>query len=108
MIGWDDVYKVIVATMPLYFDLMLGYGSVKWLKIIAPEECAVINRLVCYFTLPLFTIGFTTHVDPFNMKYRFVGADAISKLIIVIVLAFWVCVIKREAIFLGVSQLLFV
>lgn len=99
MIGWEDVYKVIVAMVPLYFALILGYGSVKWWKIIAPEECAAINRLVCYFTLPLFTIEFTTHVDPFNMNYRFIGADAISKLIIVIVLAFWGMCSKKGSCF---------
>ncbi|KAL9426941.1 hypothetical protein AB3S75_033676 [Citrus x aurantiifolia] len=99
MIGWEDVYKVIGAMVPLYFALMLGYGSVKLWKIIAPEECAAINRLVCYFTLPLFTIEFTTHVDPFNMNYRFIGADAISKLIIVIVLAFWSMCSKKGSYF---------
>ncbi|KAJ4721499.1 Auxin efflux carrier component [Melia azedarach] len=89
MIGWDDVYKVIVAMVPLYVALLLGYGSVKWWKIFTPEQCDAVNRFVCYFTLPLFTVEFTTHVDPFQMNYRFIGADAISKLIIVIVLAFW-------------------
>lgn len=89
MIGWDDVYKVIVAMVPLYVALMLGYGSVKWWKIFTPEQCDAINRFVCYFTLPLFTIEFTAHVDPFQMNYLFIAADAISKLIIVVVLAFW-------------------
>ncbi|KAK3229472.1 hypothetical protein Dsin_001353 [Dipteronia sinensis] len=89
MIGWDDVYKVIVAMVPLYVALMLGYGSVKWWKIFTAEQCDAINLLVCYFTLPLFTVEFTAHIDPFLMNYRFIAADAISKLIIVVVLAFW-------------------
>ena len=75
--------------LPLYFALLLGYGSVKWWRIFTPDQCEAINRFVCYFTLPLFTFEFTTHVDPFEMNYLFVGADAISKLIIVVVLAFW-------------------
>ncbi|KAI9157321.1 hypothetical protein LWI28_020610 [Acer negundo] len=89
MIGWDDVYKVIVAMVPLYVALMLGYGSVKWWKIFTAEQCDAINLLVCYFTLPLFTVEFTAHIDPFLMNYRFIAADAVSKLVIVVVLVFW-------------------
>ncbi|XWS65135.1 hypothetical protein CRYUN_Cryun05aG0065000 [Craigia yunnanensis] len=89
MIGWEDVYKVVVAMVPLYVALMLGYGSVKWWGIFTPEQCDAINSLVCYFTLPLFAVEFTSHIDPFEMNYQFIGADAISKLVIVVVLAFW-------------------
>ncbi|XVF41549.1 hypothetical protein PTKIN_Ptkin01aG0288200 [Pterospermum kingtungense] len=90
MIGWEDVYKVVVAMVPLYFALMLGYGSVKWWGIFStPEQCDAINRLVCYFITPLFTLQFNSHIDPFEMNYHFIGADAISKLVIVVVLAFW-------------------
>lgn len=89
MIGWDDVYKVVTAMAPLYFALMLGYGSVKWWKIFAPDQCEALNRFVCLFILPLFTVEFTAQVDPFKMNYRFIGADALSKLIIAILLAFW-------------------
>ncbi|KAJ7978254.1 Auxin efflux carrier component [Quillaja saponaria] len=89
MIGWEDVYKVVVAMVPLYFALMLGYGSVKWWKIFTREQCDAINCLVCYFTLPLFTFEFTAHIDPFKMNFLFLGGDTISKFIIVAVLAFW-------------------
>ncbi|KAM7497659.1 hypothetical protein LguiA_022073 [Lonicera macranthoides] len=89
MIEWEDVYKVVVAMTPLYVALVLGYGSVKWWRIFTREQCDAINRLVCFFTLPLFTFEFTAHVDPFKMNYVFIGADAISKVIIVAVLAFW-------------------
>ncbi|GLT36438.1 hypothetical protein SLA2020_108130 [Shorea laevis] len=89
MIGWEDVYKVVAAMAPLYFALMLGYGSVKWWRIFKPDQCDTVNRLVCYFTLPLFTVEFTANVDPFQMNYRFIGAEVISKFITVVVLAFW-------------------
>ncbi|KAI3747072.1 hypothetical protein L6452_09515 [Arctium lappa] len=89
MIGLEDVYKVLAATFPLYVALLLGYGSVRWWKIFTHEQCDTINRFVCFFTLPLFTFEFTAHIDPFKMNYRFIGADAISKVIIVAVLAFW-------------------
>ncbi|CAA3030764.1 auxin efflux carrier component 5-like isoform X2 [Olea europaea var. sylvestris] len=89
MIRWEDVYKVVVAMAPLYVALMLGYGSMKWWRIFTPEQGEAVNRLVSYFTLPLFTLEFTAHVDPFKMNYLFIGADAISKVIIVTVLALW-------------------
>ncbi|CAA2976095.1 auxin efflux carrier component 5 [Olea europaea subsp. europaea] len=89
MLGTEDVYKVAVAMAPLYVALILGYGSVKWWRIFTPEQCETINRLVCHFTLPLFTLEFTSHVDPFKMNYLFIGADAISKVFIVTVLSLW-------------------
>ncbi|XP_055960897.1 auxin efflux carrier component 5 isoform X2 [Mercurialis annua] len=89
MIGLEDIYKVVVAMVPLYVALILGYGSIRWWNIFTHEQGGAINRLVCYFTLPLFTFEFTAHVDPFKMNYIFIGADAISKCIIVLVLAFW-------------------
>ncbi|XP_041020000.1 auxin efflux carrier component 5 [Juglans microcarpa x Juglans regia] len=89
MIGWGDVYKVVVAMVPLYFALILGYGSVRWWRVFTREQCDAVNRFVCFFTLPLFTFEFTAHADPFEWNFLFIGADAVSKLIIVVVLAFW-------------------
>ena len=89
MIGWEDVYKVVVAMVPLYVALILGYGSVRWWDIFTREQCEAINKFVCFFTLPLFTIEFTAHADPFKWNFAFIGADAISKFIIVVVLAIW-------------------
>ncbi|KAH9616494.1 hypothetical protein KSS87_013314 [Heliosperma pusillum] len=89
MISLDDVYKVIVAMVPLYVALILGYGSVKWWRLFKPDQCDAINRLVCYFTLPLFNFDFTAHSDPFKWNYRFLAADGISKVIIVAVIAIW-------------------
>ncbi|XP_062144659.1 auxin efflux carrier component 5 [Alnus glutinosa] len=89
MIGWEDVYKVVVAMAPLYFALILGYGSVKWWRVFTRDQCDAVNRFVCFFTLPLFTFEFTAHADPFKWNYLFIAADAISKFIIVVVLAFW-------------------
>ncbi|KAK6911231.1 Membrane transport protein [Dillenia turbinata] len=89
MIGLGDVYTVVVAMAPLYFALFLGYGSVKWWHIFTKEQCDIINRFVCYFTLPLFTLQFTAQMDPYNLNYGFIGADVIAKVVIVAVLAVW-------------------
>ncbi|CAH9137670.1 unnamed protein product [Cuscuta epithymum] len=89
MIGWENVYNVVVAVMPLYVALFLGYASVKWWRIFTAEQYDAVNRFVSYFTLPLFTFEFTVHVDPFAMNGKFAAADAVSKAIIVAVLAAW-------------------
>lgn len=86
MIGWGDVWKVVEAMAPLYVALVLGYGSVKWWGMVWGEA---INQLVCYFTYPMFVFEFTAHADPFSMNYRFMAADAISKVMIVAALACW-------------------
>ena len=83
------MYKVIVAVVPLYVALVLGYGSLKWWNIFTREQCDAINKLVCYFTFPLFTFEFTAHIDPFKMNFSFIAADTISKFIIMVVLALW-------------------
>ncbi|OMO74189.1 Auxin efflux carrier [Corchorus olitorius] len=91
MIRGEEVYEVIAAMMPLFFALLLGYGSVKW-DIFTQEHSEAINRLVAYFTLPLFVVEFTAHINPLNpleMNYWFIGADIISKLIILAVIALW-------------------
>ncbi|CAL4953018.1 unnamed protein product [Urochloa decumbens] len=89
MIGWGDVYKVVAATVPLYFALFLGYGSVRWWRIFTREQCDAVNRLVAFFALPFFTFEFTLHTDPFQVNYRAVAADVISKAVIVAVIAVW-------------------
>ncbi|WOL17952.1 auxin efflux carrier component 5-like [Canna indica] len=89
MISWEDIYKVVAAMVPLYVALGLGYGSVRWWRIITPEQCEAINRLVSCITLPLFTFEFTLHTDPFAMNYRVIAADAIARLIIILLLAAW-------------------
>ncbi|KAK3166339.1 hypothetical protein QOZ80_1AG0044550 [Eleusine coracana subsp. coracana] len=89
MIGWSDVSKVVAATVPLYFALFLGYGSVRWWRIFTREQCDAVNRLVAFFALPFFTFEFTLHTDPFQVNYRAVAADVISKVVIVAVIAVW-------------------
>ncbi|KAI4364615.1 hypothetical protein MLD38_020682 [Melastoma candidum] len=89
MIGLVDIYKVVEAIVPLYVALILGYGSVRWWRIFTPDQGDAITRFVSYFTLPLFTFEFTAHADPFKWNFWFIAADAISKVVIVAVLALW-------------------
>lgn len=89
MIGWDDIYKVLASMFPLYVSLILGHGSVKWWHMFNPDHCNAINQLNCYFIMPLFTFDFTTRVNPYKMNFRFLGADAISKVLIIIAISIW-------------------
>ncbi|KMZ58742.1 putative auxin efflux carrier component 6 [Zostera marina] len=89
MIGLGDIYKVMEAVVPLYAALLMGYGSVRWWRLFTPEQCEAINRFVSLFTLPFFTLEFTLRTDPFSMNYSVIAADAISKVIIVVILFAW-------------------
>ncbi|KAI3725761.1 hypothetical protein L1987_65553 [Smallanthus sonchifolius] len=89
MIGWEDIYNVISVMFPLYVALVLGYGSVKWWHMFKPDHCDAINRLNCYFIMPLFTCEFTSRVNPYKMNHQFIAADAISKAIILITISLW-------------------
>ncbi|KAI3996782.1 hypothetical protein MKX01_041082 [Papaver californicum] len=75
-----DIFNTAVAITPLYVAVILGFVSVK----------CTINRFTSYFTLPFFTFNFFAHVNPFDWNYAFLGADAFSKLIILIVIVAWV------------------
>lgn len=89
MIGWDDVYKVVVSMFPLYMALMLGYGSVKWWRLFTHEQCDGINRFIVLFILPLFGFEFTAHINPYAMNFRLLAADALSKLATLAILGLW-------------------
>ncbi|KAI3761422.1 hypothetical protein L1987_51838 [Smallanthus sonchifolius] len=89
MISFDDIYKVVASMFPLYVALILGYGSVKWWHMFKPDHCDAINRLNCYFIIPLFTFDFTTQVNPFKMNFRFLAGDVISKSILLTSIAAW-------------------
>jgi auxin efflux carrier family len=91
MIGWGDVYRVVAAMAPLYFALGLGYGSVRWWKLFTPDQCEAVNRLVLYFAFPFFGFDFTARAGPFGAGagYRFLAADAVAKLVVVLTIAGW-------------------
>ncbi|XP_051138309.1 auxin efflux carrier component 5 [Andrographis paniculata] len=89
MIEWGDIYNVVVAIAPLYTALILGYAAVRWWRVFDPPQCEAINKMVCYFTYPLFVLEFAAHVDPFRMNFLFIAADVASKVIIAAVLALW-------------------
>ncbi|XP_019185909.1 PREDICTED: auxin efflux carrier component 5-like [Ipomoea nil] len=95
MIGWDDIYKVVVAMAPLYAAMVLGYGSIRWWHMFRPDHCGAINRFNCFFILPFFTFHFMCQVDPYNMNYLFIASDAVAKAMVVAALVIWANFVKN-------------
>lgn len=89
MISWHDLYVVLTAVIPLYVAMILAYGSVRWWKIFTPDQCSGINRFVAIFAVPLLSFHFISTNDPYAMNFRFIAADTLQKLIMLVVLALW-------------------
>nr|GMD39881.1 probable auxin efflux carrier component 1B [Ipomoea batatas] len=89
MIKISDLYHVLTAVVPLYVAMILAYGSVKWWKIFTPDQCSGINRFVALFAVPLLSFHFISTNNPYTMNYRFIAADALQKVIVLVVLAIW-------------------
>ncbi|KAK3009314.1 hypothetical protein RJ639_013750 [Escallonia herrerae] len=89
MISWHDLYTVLSAVVPLYVAMILAYGSVRWWKIFSPDQCSGINRFVAIFAVPLLSFHFISTNDPYAMNFRFIAADTLQKIIMLVVLGFW-------------------
>ncbi|KAE9613632.1 hypothetical protein Lal_00016004 [Lupinus albus] len=89
MISWKDLYNVLTAVVPLYVAMILAYGSVRWWKIFSPDQCSGINRFVAIFAVPLLSFHFISSNNPYTMNFRFIAADTLQKIIMLIALAIW-------------------
>ncbi|CAL5356647.1 unnamed protein product [Camellia sinensis] len=89
MIKLIDLYHVLTAVVPLYVAMILAYGSVKWWKIFSPDQCSGINRFVALFAVPLLSFHFISSNNPYAMNYRFIAADSLQKVVVLVVLAIW-------------------
>ncbi|KAG9143857.1 hypothetical protein Leryth_011516 [Lithospermum erythrorhizon] len=95
MITWLDFYHVMTAMVPLYVAMILAYGSVKWWKIFTPDQCSGINRFVALFAVPLLSFHFIASNNPYEMNFRFIAADTLQKIIVLVVLFVWCKMTKR-------------
>nr|QCQ83143.1 auxin efflux carrier component 1-like protein PIN1 [Ambrosia artemisiifolia] len=89
MITVHDFYTVMTAMVPLYVAMILAYGSVRWWKIFSPDQCSGINRFVAIFAVPLLSFHFISLNNPYEMNFRFIAADTLQKIIMLVVLAIW-------------------
>ncbi|XP_059590872.1 auxin efflux carrier component 6 [Vitis vinifera] len=94
MISADDFYKVMCAMVPLYFAMLVAYGSVKWCKIFSPEQCSGINRFVAVFAVPVLSFHFISQNNPYEMDTKFIVADTLSKLLVLVLLSVWAILFK--------------
>ncbi|GJT72870.1 probable auxin efflux carrier component 1b [Tanacetum coccineum] len=78
-----------LTVVPLYVAMILAYGSVKWWKIFTPDQCSGINRFVALFAVPLLSFHFISTNNPYTMNTKFIAADTLQKLIVLVVLAIW-------------------
>ncbi|KAG0584759.1 hypothetical protein KC19_3G232400 [Ceratodon purpureus] len=95
MITGHDFYNVLSAMVPLYVAMILAYGSVKWWGILTPQQCGGINRFVSIFAVPLLSFQFISGNNPYEMNFRFIAADAVSKVFVLVCLGLWVRYSKR-------------
>lgn len=95
MISGKDIYDVLAAIVPLYVAMILAYGSVRWWKIFTPDQCSGINRFVAVFAVPLLSFHFISSNDPYAMNYKFIAADSLQKVVILVALFLWQTLSKR-------------
>ncbi|GFP90831.1 auxin efflux carrier component pjpin4 [Phtheirospermum japonicum] len=95
MISWHDLYVVLTAVIPLYVAMILAYGSVRWWKIFTPDQCSGINRFVAIFAVPLLSFHFISQNNIYTMNFRFIAADTLQKIIMLLVLGLWANLTKN-------------
>ncbi|GAB4828775.1 protein that induces appearance of [PIN+] prion when overproduced [Ancistrocladus abbreviatus] len=100
MISWHDLYTVLAAMVPLYVAMILAYGSVRWWKIFSPDQCSGINRFVAIFAVPLLSFHFISTNNPYQMNLRFIAADTLQKLIMLVILTLWTNFSRTEVVVL--------
>ncbi|KAH1232150.1 Auxin efflux carrier component 2 [Glycine soja] len=86
MIKGKDIYEVVAALVPLYLALFLAYGSVRWLKIFTQEQCSGISRFVSVFAVPFLSFDFISSNNPYTMNLRFLAADSLQKIVVLLAL----------------------
>lgn len=95
MISGKDFYDILSAIVPLYVVMILAYGAVRWWKIFTPDHCAGINRFVAMFSIPLLLFDFIANNDPYGMNHKFIAADSLQKVVILVVLFIWLKLSKN-------------
>lgn len=96
MVTGDDLYNVMCAMVPLYFAMLVAYGSVKWCKMFTPDQCSGINRFVAVFAVPVLSFHFISLNNPYQMDTKFIIADTLSKLLVLFFLSLWAIFFSRS------------
>lgn len=97
MITGEDLYKVMCAMVPLYFAMLVAYGSVKWCNMFTPSQCSGINRFVAVFAVPVLSFHFIAQNNPYQMDTKFILADTLSKLFVLLLLSLSLLLFRRPS-----------
>ncbi|KAJ4796132.1 Auxin efflux carrier component [Rhynchospora pubera] len=81
---------------PLYTAIALGYVSVKYLRAFTPDQCRGINHFVAFYALPLLIFRMVAITNPYAMSGRLFAADALQKIILLVVLFSWAYLANRR------------
>ncbi|KAL6968977.1 Peptidyl-prolyl cis-trans isomerase pin4 [Sarracenia purpurea var. burkii] len=95
MITWQDLYNILTAVIPLYVPLILAYGSIRWWQILTADQCSGISRFVSMFAVPFLIFDFIHTNNPYAMNFRFIAADSLQKIAIIVVLGLWTKLTKN-------------
>ncbi|CAN5952573.1 unnamed protein product [Sphagnum jensenii] len=86
-------YSVMVGVVPLYVAILLGYGSLRWWKLVQePQQCVGIAQLNTYFLIPVYVFHVLAFNDPYTLSLRILAADFLSKAVPLCMLCVWAVV----------------
>ncbi|KAF1880991.1 hypothetical protein Lal_00023021 [Lupinus albus] len=78
-LDWNGIFGIVI---PLYFVIFLGYGSVRWWKILTPEQCNGINKYVAEFAFPFLVLEMLMATNVYTINFLVVAADSVQKIFI--------------------------
>ncbi|CAK9190432.1 unnamed protein product [Sphagnum troendelagicum] len=86
-------YSVMVGVVPLYVAILLGYGSLRWWKLVQePQQCVGIAQLNTYFLIPVYVFHVLAFNNPYTLSLRILAADFLSKAVPLCMLFLWAVV----------------
>ncbi|KAI9116459.1 hypothetical protein K1719_012626 [Acacia pycnantha] len=84
-----DLLAVLGAVVPLYVAIGLGYISVRWWRVLNPEQCSGINSYVSNFAVPVLVLDILSANNPYTMNFKAIAADVLQKVVIFVPLILW-------------------
>lgn len=81
MLTGGQFYDLLCAVVPLYIALFLGYASLKWWRVLTPEQSAGIGRLNSLVAMPALVFQIIAFNNPYTMNNRLIAAYSLSNII---------------------------
>ncbi|KAL2620937.1 hypothetical protein R1flu_001142 [Riccia fluitans] len=84
----QDFWELLQYILPFFVILFPAYGMAK-MKILAPVHAPGLNRWTSLVGIPIYVGHMVAFNDPYQTNLRLVGADALQKLVVLIVAVVW-------------------